>query len=87
MDISDITVNDSLRQVTFSNTTGILRDLTPYIYYQIRIGAATVVGLGPLSAPLIIRTEEDGKNYALSVNLTCLINVVFSSSKQSPDTR
>ena len=60
VDISDITVNDSLRQVTFSNTTGIFRDLTPYTYYQIRIGAATVVGLGPLSAPLIIRTEEDG---------------------------
>ena len=56
----EISLNDSL-QITFSNTTGEVSNLTPYTNYQIRIAAATVVGVGPLSAPLHIRTEEDGE--------------------------
>ena len=61
VDILDIALNDNLRQITFSNTTGEVSNLTPYTNYQIRIAAATVVGVGPLSAPLHIRTEEDGE--------------------------
>ena len=72
VNILAITLNDSLQltfQLTFSNATGEVSNLSPYTNYQIGIAAATVVGVGPLSPPFNIRTEEDGK--ILSVCLTC----------------
>ena len=79
VNIFAITLNDSVH-LTFSNATGEVSNLSPYTNYQIGIAAATVVGVGPLSPPFNIRTEEDGKI------LLCLFNLLQNhhcSSKQS----
>ena len=75
MDILLLNLNSS-SNMTFSNATGEVNDLSPYTSYQIRIAAATVIGVGPLSDPLNIRTEEDGKTIILLLLNVSKVNVL-----------
>ena len=47
--------------ITSSNTTGkLLQNLSPYINYALQVAASTKAGLGPFSAAIRTRTEEEG---------------------------
>ena len=60
VDIGAIDTNSSIR-MTFPNTTAQVNNIRPYSGYQIRIAAVTAIGVGPLSHPFSLQTEEEGK--------------------------
>ena len=45
-----------------STTEFLLEDLKKWTAYRVWLLAGTVVGVGPASDPLTVRTQEDGKN-------------------------
>lgn len=44
-----------------NHTEFLLQQLHPYYRYECSIGAFTAVGRGPLSSPVLVQTDEDGK--------------------------
>ena len=82
VDIVALSLNSSF-QMIFSNTTGEVYNLSPYTSYQVRIAAATVVGVGPLSDAFNIRTEEDGRLTTSLLKHSFYLVKTLYSSKQS----
>ena len=68
-----INVTDTRRNETLqytSNTTALtLSTLSPYTTYYCIVAARTVVGTGPISAVITLRTPPDGKKSCLSPQL------------------
>lgn len=54
-----ITSTEFLYNVT-NQTTFLVEQLHPHYEYQCSVAAATFVGMGPYSAPIVIKTDEDG---------------------------
>lgn len=49
------------KSVKFPTTNTTLSFLRPYTFYSIQVLALTIKGDGPKSPPVIVRTEEEGK--------------------------
>ncbi len=58
--VADLSTNESFAFYT-SNQSLLLSDLEPFRYYRYSVAAATVIGYGPRSPHLTLRTNEDGK--------------------------
>ena len=55
----DIVVNRTI--VTNISTQLLISELLPFVTYEIRVRAVNIIGRGMLSDPLIITTDQDGK--------------------------
>lgn len=48
-------------QMVDNNQLTTISELTPHAIYTIRVQAFTSVGPGPLSAPVLVKTQQGGK--------------------------
>jgi len=53
-------------QMVDNNQLTTISDLTPHTIYTIRVQAFTSVGPGPLSAPVLVKTQQGGMVYISS---------------------
>jgi len=53
-------------QMVDNNQLTTISDLTPHTIYTIRVQAFTSVGPGPLSAPVLVKTQQGGMVYTSS---------------------
>ena len=44
-----------------NHTEFLIQQLHPYYRYQCSVAAITAIGRGPLSSPVFVQTDEDGK--------------------------
>lgn len=57
-------------QMVDNNQLTTISELTPHVIYTIRVQAFTSVGPGPLSAPVLVKTQQGGK--VCTSRLVCL---------------
>lgn len=55
-------------QMVDDNQLTTISDLTPHTIYTIRVQAFTSVGPGPLSEPVLVKTQQGGKFYCFPEN-------------------
>jgi hypothetical protein len=53
-------------QMVDNNQLTTISELTPHVIYTIRVQAFTSVGPGPLSLPVLVKTQQGGKVYLVS---------------------
>lgn len=77
-----ITSTEFMYNVT-NRTTILIEQLHPHYEYHCSVAAATIVGMGPYSAPLVIRTDEDGEarnyNIIMYIQHKNFVLLLFSS--------
>jgi netrin-G3 ligand len=56
-------------QMVDNNQLTTISDLTPHTIYTIRVQAFTSVGPGPLSAPVLVKTQQGGMVYTSSFSV------------------
>ena len=70
-----IVVNRTI--VTNISTELLINELLPFVMYEIRVRAVNIVGRGELSDPLIITTDEDGKQRVKNEWSSMNLNLMF----------
>ena len=61
--VLEITTSTEFMYNVTNRTTILVEQLHPHYEYKCSVAAATIVGMGPYSAPIVIRTDEDGEAY------------------------
>ena len=87
--ILEVPTNLTLSYNLTNRTDFLVDSLHPYYDYQCSVAAVTVVGAGPLSAPVTVRTDESGEHERDRASLLCpqtnnYLLSLLSSSLQSP---
>ena len=59
--VLEIITNTEFEYNVTNRTTFLVERLHPHYEYQCSVAAATIVGIGPYSVPIVINTDEDGE--------------------------
>ena len=61
INVLEIITNTEFAYNVINRTTVLVEQLHPHYEYQCSVAAATIVGMGPYSAPIVVKTDEDGE--------------------------